>query len=57
MKKVSGTTLVFMGSGLLILALVLKLQPAYQAVLLVGSIVLNLIGIVKNIRDRRKNQL
>lgn len=58
MKKVTGTTLVLMGSGLLLLALLLdNLSPVFQSILLVASIVMNIVGIVKNIRERRNNQL
>ena len=57
MTKLTGTTLVLMGSGLLLLALLIDLEPVYQGVLLVASIVMNIWGIVKNIRERRNNQL
>lgn len=57
MTKLTGTTLVLMGSGLLLLALLIDLEPVYQAVLLVASIVMNIWGIAKNIRERRNNQL
>jgi uncharacterized membrane protein len=57
MTKLTGTTLVLMGSGLLLLALLIDLEPVYQGVLLAASIVMNIWGIVKNIRERRNNQL
>lgn len=57
MTKLTGTTLVLMGSGLLLLAVLIGLEPVYQGVLLVASIVMNIWGIVRNIRERRNNQL
>lgn len=57
MKDVTGTTLVLMGSGLLLLALVLdSLNPWYQAVLLIASMVMNIWGIVKIIREKHKSK-
>lgn len=57
MKDVTGTTLVLMGSGLLLLALVLdSLNPWYQAVLLIASMVMNIWGIVKIIREKQKSK-
>ncbi len=57
MKDVTGTTLVLMGSGLLLIALVLdSLNPWYQAALLVASMVMNLWGIVKIIREKQKSK-
>lgn len=56
MKKVNSFTLMLMGTGLLPLALLMN-NLYLQALLLVASIVMNIVAVVKNFKEKRQNKL
>lgn len=56
MKKPDSIGLMIMGIGLLPVAMLMT-NLVLQGIVLVASIVLNLMAIVKNIREKKKNQL
>jgi len=55
-KKPDSIALMIMGIGLLPVAMLMS-NLLLQGIVLVASIVLNLVAIVKNIREKKKNQL
>ena len=56
MRKVNSITLMLMGSGLIPVALLID-NLFLKSVLLVASIVLNIIAVIKNFREKKQNKL
>jgi len=56
MKNLNSISLMIMGSGLLPVALLID-NILLKSVLLVASIVLNLVAIVKNFKEKNENKL
>ncbi|HLA55892.1 MAG TPA: hypothetical protein VK623_07310 [Flavobacterium sp.] len=56
MKKLNSITLMIMGTGLLPVAYILE-NVFLKCVLLLASIILNIIAIVKNFKEKRENKL
>ncbi|HEX8562528.1 MAG TPA: hypothetical protein VF676_06060 [Flavobacterium sp.] len=55
MKKVNSITLMLMGTGFLPLALLMD-NLYLKSILLVASIVMNIIAIIKNFKEKRENK-
>jgi len=56
MKKPDSIALMIMGIGLLPVAMLMS-NLLLQGIVLIASIVLNLMAIVKNIKEKKRNQL
>lgn len=56
MKKISSISLMIMGTGFLLVAFLME-NIFLKSILLIGSIVLNIIAIVKNFKEKKENQL
>ncbi len=56
MKKVNSITLMLMGTGLLPVALFID-HVVLSSILLIASIVMNIIAIIKNFKEKRENKL
>jgi hypothetical protein len=56
MKKLNSISLMIMGSGLLPVAMIID-NLFLKSILLVASIVLNIIAIVKNFKEKKENKL
>lgn len=55
MKKLNSHTLMFMGIGLLPVAYIMD-NLLLKSILLLGSIVLNIIAIIKNLKEKNENK-
>ncbi len=56
MKSLNSISLMIMGTGFMLVAFIMD-NLWLKSILLVASIVLNLIAIVRNFREKKKNQL
>lgn len=56
MKQLNSISLMIMGTGLLPVAMLMD-NLLLQSALLLASIVLNIIAIVKNFKEKKENQL
>jgi hypothetical protein len=56
MKKPNSIGLMIMGIGLLPVAMLMS-TPLLQSIVALASIVLSIIAIIKNIREKKRNQL
>lgn len=56
MKKTNSITLMLMGSGLIPIALLID-DLLLKSVFLLASIVLNIIAVVKNFKEKKNNEL
>ena len=56
MKKANSITLMLMGTGLIPVALLLD-NLLLKSILLLGSIVLNIVAVVKSFKEKKNNEL
>jgi len=55
MKKVNSMTLMIMGTGLIPVALLID-NLLLKSILLVASIVMNIVAVVKNFKEKKNNE-